>query len=135
MKPLKEKVLNPWYWIKSRRQWFVKIRHYSGNYSDQTQWSFHTKKLCSRYIGPYQIFRRVGSDGYQLALPPLKSGTLRTKHILIVEVEKEQSPNGIHMEIEVGKSDHYRSKGKYWDVDNLPQGQKKKFMNFEDEIS
>jgi len=31
---------------------------------------FRTKKLSLRYIGPFQILRHVGSEAYQLALPP-----------------------------------------------------------------
>ncbi|GAU46468.1 hypothetical protein TSUD_402350 [Trifolium subterraneum] len=34
---------------------------------------FKTKKLAPRYIGPYQILKRVGSVAYQLALPPSMS--------------------------------------------------------------
>ena len=35
---------------------------------------FRTKKLCPRYIGPFQILRRIGPAAYQLALPPAMSG-------------------------------------------------------------
>ncbi|MCI15610.1 hypothetical protein A2U01_0036748, partial [Trifolium medium] len=42
---------------------------------------FKTKKLCPRYIGPYQIFRRVGSVAYQLALPPSMSGIHDVFHV------------------------------------------------------
>ncbi|GAU10392.1 hypothetical protein TSUD_417700, partial [Trifolium subterraneum] len=34
---------------------------------------FKTKKLAPRYIGPYQILKRVGPVAYQLALPPSMS--------------------------------------------------------------
>ncbi|GAU37353.1 hypothetical protein TSUD_395350 [Trifolium subterraneum] len=34
---------------------------------------FKTKKLSPRYIGPYQILKRVGHVAYQLALPPSMS--------------------------------------------------------------
>ncbi|GAU49756.1 hypothetical protein TSUD_407990 [Trifolium subterraneum] len=34
---------------------------------------FKTKKLAPRYIGPYQILKRVGPVSYQLALPPSMS--------------------------------------------------------------
>ena len=42
---------------------------------------FRTKKLCPRYIGPYQILRRVGSVAYQLALPPSMSGLHDVFHV------------------------------------------------------
>ncbi|MCH84558.1 hypothetical protein A2U01_0005390 [Trifolium medium] len=42
---------------------------------------FKTKKPCSRYIGPYQIIRRIGSVSYQLALPPSMSGMHDVFHV------------------------------------------------------
>ena len=42
---------------------------------------FKTKKLCPRFIGPYQILRRVGSVAYQLALPPSMSGLHDVFHV------------------------------------------------------
>ncbi|GAU31786.1 hypothetical protein TSUD_22320 [Trifolium subterraneum] len=42
---------------------------------------FKTKKLCPRYIGPYQIIKRVGSVAYQLALPPSMSGMHNVFHV------------------------------------------------------
>ncbi|MCI37684.1 hypothetical protein A2U01_0058908, partial [Trifolium medium] len=42
---------------------------------------FKTKKLCPRYIGPYQILRRVGPVAYQLALPPSMSGMHDVFHV------------------------------------------------------
>ncbi|KAK2374422.1 hypothetical protein QL285_075386 [Trifolium repens] len=42
---------------------------------------FKTKKLCPRYIGPYQILRRVGPVAYQLALPPSMSGLHDVFHV------------------------------------------------------
>jgi hypothetical protein len=42
---------------------------------------FRTKKLCPRYIGPYQILRCVGSVAYQLALPPSMSGLHDVFHV------------------------------------------------------
>ena len=35
---------------------------------------FKTKKLCPRYIGIFQILKRIGPVAYQLALPPAMSG-------------------------------------------------------------
>ncbi|MCI43865.1 hypothetical protein A2U01_0065104, partial [Trifolium medium] len=35
--------------------------------------AFKTKKLCPRYIGPFQIIERVGEVAYRLALPPTMS--------------------------------------------------------------
>ncbi|KAK2415814.1 hypothetical protein QL285_038265 [Trifolium repens] len=42
---------------------------------------FKTKKLCPRYIGPYQILRRVGPIAYQLALPRSMSGLHDVFHV------------------------------------------------------
>jgi len=35
---------------------------------------FKSKKLCPRYVGPFQILRHIGLAAYQLALPPAMSG-------------------------------------------------------------
>jgi len=42
---------------------------------------FKTKKLCPRYVGPFQILRRIGSTTYQLALPPAMSGLHDVFHV------------------------------------------------------
>ena len=42
---------------------------------------FKTKKLCPRYIGPFQILGRIGPVAYQLALPPAMSGLLDVFHV------------------------------------------------------
>ncbi|GAU33777.1 hypothetical protein TSUD_393390 [Trifolium subterraneum] len=42
---------------------------------------FKTKKLAPRYIGPYQILKRVGPLAYQLALPPSLSGMHDVFHV------------------------------------------------------
>ncbi|KAK2435271.1 hypothetical protein QL285_020345 [Trifolium repens] len=42
---------------------------------------FKTKKLCPRFIGPYQILRRVGPVAHQLALPPSISGLHDMFHV------------------------------------------------------
>ncbi|WJX57133.1 hypothetical protein P8452_42721 [Trifolium repens] len=42
---------------------------------------FKTKKLCPRFIGPYQILRPVGPVAYQLALPSSLSGLHDVFHV------------------------------------------------------
>jgi len=42
---------------------------------------FKTKKLCPKYVGPFQILRRIGSTTYQLALPPAMSGLHDVFHV------------------------------------------------------
>ncbi len=42
---------------------------------------FKTKKLCPRYVRPFQILRRIGSATYQLALPPAMSGLHDVFHV------------------------------------------------------
>jgi len=42
---------------------------------------FRTKKLSPRYIGPFQILRRIGPAAYQLALPPVMSGLHDVFHV------------------------------------------------------
>ena len=43
--------------------------------------AFRTKKLCPRYIGPFQILQRIGPAAYQLALPPAMSGLHDVIHV------------------------------------------------------
>ncbi|MCI36798.1 hypothetical protein A2U01_0058021, partial [Trifolium medium] len=43
--------------------------------------AFKTKKLCPRYIGPFQIFERVGEVAYRLALPPAMSVMYDVFHV------------------------------------------------------
>ena len=38
-------------------------------------------KLSPRYIGPYQLFRRVGEVAYKLDLPPELSGVHSVFHV------------------------------------------------------
>jgi len=45
------------------------------------QGAFRTKKLCPKYIGPFQILRRIGPVAYQLALPPAMSGLHDVFHV------------------------------------------------------
>jgi hypothetical protein len=40
-----------------------------------------TKKLQPRFVGPYQILRRIGPVAYQLALPPHLSNLLDAFHV------------------------------------------------------
>ncbi|MCI10985.1 hypothetical protein A2U01_0032083 [Trifolium medium] len=42
---------------------------------------FKAKKLCPRYIGPYQIIERIGEVAYRLALPPSMSGMHNVFHV------------------------------------------------------
>ncbi|MCI88686.1 putative retrotransposon gag protein, partial [Trifolium medium] len=43
--------------------------------------AFKTKKLCPRYVGPFQIIERVGEVAYRLALPPTMFGVHDVFHI------------------------------------------------------
>ncbi|MCI34516.1 hypothetical protein A2U01_0055736, partial [Trifolium medium] len=43
--------------------------------------AFKTKKLCPRYVGPFQIIERVGEVAYKLALPPAMSGMHDVFHV------------------------------------------------------
>ncbi|MCI38470.1 hypothetical protein A2U01_0059698, partial [Trifolium medium] len=40
-----------------------------------------TKKLCPRYIGPFQIIECIGEVAYRLALPPAMSGMHNVFHV------------------------------------------------------
>ena len=40
-----------------------------------------SKKLTSKFIGPYQILKRVGPVGYQIALPPHLSNLHNVFHV------------------------------------------------------
>ncbi|XP_058758681.1 uncharacterized protein LOC131631939 [Vicia villosa] len=42
---------------------------------------FKVRKLSPRYVGPYQIMKRVGEVAYQLALPPSLSGLHDVFHV------------------------------------------------------
>ncbi|MCI17945.1 hypothetical protein A2U01_0039096, partial [Trifolium medium] len=42
---------------------------------------FKTKKLCPRYIGPFQVIERIGEVAYRLALPPEMSGMHDVFHV------------------------------------------------------
>jgi hypothetical protein len=44
---------------------------------------FRTKILCTRYVGPFLIFKRIGPVAYQLALPPAMSGLHDVFHVVI----------------------------------------------------
>ncbi|MCI36672.1 hypothetical protein A2U01_0057895, partial [Trifolium medium] len=43
--------------------------------------AFKTKKLCPRYIGPFQIIECIGEVAYRLALPPTMSGMHDVFHV------------------------------------------------------
>ncbi|MCH99633.1 hypothetical protein A2U01_0020647 [Trifolium medium] len=43
--------------------------------------AFKDKKLCPRYIGPFQIIEHVGEVAYRLALPPTMSGMHDVFHV------------------------------------------------------
>jgi hypothetical protein len=43
--------------------------------------AFQAKKLSPRYIGPFQVIKRVGPVAYQLALPPSMSGLHDVFHV------------------------------------------------------
>ena len=38
-------------------------------------------KLSSRFIGPFEIFERVGTVSYRLALPPITIGVHEVFHV------------------------------------------------------
>jgi len=55
---------------------FLKVTHKLG-----LRGVFRTKKLSPRYIGPFQILRRIGPATYQLALPPAMFGLHDVFHV------------------------------------------------------
>ena len=59
-------------------------------------------KLSSRFIGPFEIFERVGTVAYQLALPPSMSGVHEVFHVSML---RRYTPNPAYVvdweEIEV----------------------------------
>ncbi|XP_058769017.1 uncharacterized protein LOC131642867 [Vicia villosa] len=54
---------------------------------------FKTRKLSPRYIGPYQIMRRIGEVAYQLALPPSLS---RLHDVFHVSQLRKFVPDSFH---------------------------------------
>ncbi|XP_043694669.1 uncharacterized protein LOC122645431 [Telopea speciosissima] len=51
-------------------------------------------KLSPRYIGPYEILKRIGAVAYQLALPPSLEGVHNVFHISML---KKYVPNPTHI--------------------------------------
>ncbi|XP_054801436.1 uncharacterized protein LOC129305429 [Prosopis cineraria] len=43
--------------------------------------SIHAKKLTPRFIGPFEIFERIGPLAYRIALPPHLSGVHDVFHV------------------------------------------------------
>ena len=60
------------------------------------------RKLSSRFIGPFEILKRVGTIAYRLALPPSISGVHEVFHVSIL---RRYTPDPAHVvdwgEIEV----------------------------------
>jgi hypothetical protein len=57
-------------------------------------------KLAPRYVGPYQITKRVGSLGYQLALPETMVGVHPVFHVSqLKKSEKEVEEKKVPMEL------------------------------------
>ena len=51
-------------------------------------------KLSSRFIGPFEIFERVGTVAYRLALPPSMSGVREVFHVSML---RKYTPDPSHM--------------------------------------
>ena len=52
-------------------------------------------KLSSRFIGPFEILKRVGTVAYQLALPPRMSGVHEVFHVSML---RRYTPDPAHVE-------------------------------------
>jgi hypothetical protein len=54
-------------------------------------------KLAQRYVGPYQITKRIGSLAYQLTLPEKMVGVHAVFHVSqLKKSEKEVEENQVH---------------------------------------
>ena len=51
-----------------------------------------SKKLLSRYIGPFKIFKKVGNQAYELELPP----TMKMHDVFHVSLLKPHHEDGSH---------------------------------------
>ena len=51
-------------------------------------------KLALRYIGPFEVFKRVGTVAYRLALPPSLSGVHEVFHVSML---RRYTPNPTHV--------------------------------------
>ena len=52
-----------------------------------------SRKLSPRYVGPFEILKRVGEVAYQLALPPTLTSTHDVFHVSML---KKYNPDGSH---------------------------------------
>ncbi|MCI20384.1 hypothetical protein A2U01_0041546, partial [Trifolium medium] len=60
--------------------------------------AFKTKKLCPRYIGPFQIIKCIGEVAYRLALPPTMSGMHDVFHVSQLRKFVPDSPVMVDLE-------------------------------------
>ena len=51
-------------------------------------------KLSSRYIGPFEVLKRVGEVAYRLALPPSLSGVHAVFHVSMLQ---KSTPDSTHV--------------------------------------
>ena len=78
-------------------------------------------KLSPRFIGPFEILKRVGTVAYRLALPPSMSGVQEVFHVSML---RRYTPNPAHVvdwgEIEV-ETDETFEEGPVCIIDNRDQ--------------
>ena len=67
------------------------------------------EKLSPRFIGPFEIFERVGTVAYRLALPPSMSGVHEVFHISML---RKYTPDPAHVvdwgQIEVNTDETFK---------------------------
>ena len=51
-------------------------------------------KLSLRFIGPFKILERVGTDAYRLALPPSMTSVHEVFHVSML---RKYTPNPVHV--------------------------------------